>query len=231
MKTLVERRRRIQKELGVLQDGIFGAVTLTALESRLGLEADPPESVQELRLKIGRQIVDWEARRDGHGNLQVYKLPANDGGGSFEVAGINERYHSVAARRLRAMIEAGQFEKAEDFAASYLIGYTNVVADWVSDIGLEAFLRDTAFNRGPTGAAKIIQMALHVVVDGVVGPITLQAARETAALPIRLLGDLREARARYERDVVGYRANFWPGLVNRWNKAYEFSRELQEAAD
>jgi lysozyme family protein len=40
---------------------------------------------------------------------------------------------------------------------------------------IEAYLRDSAFNRGPGGAAKILQMALGVTVDGGVGPETLGA--------------------------------------------------------
>ena len=34
-------------------------------------------------------IVNFEARRDSKGHLKVYNLPPEDGGGRYEVAGIN----------------------------------------------------------------------------------------------------------------------------------------------
>ena len=42
---------------------------------------------------MGQAIVRFEGRYRG-GDLQVYNLPKGDGCGSFEVAGINERYPS-----------------------------------------------------------------------------------------------------------------------------------------
>jgi hypothetical protein len=42
-------------------------------------------------MRMAKQIVDFEARRGKRGHLQVYKLPAWDGGGRYEVAGINEK--------------------------------------------------------------------------------------------------------------------------------------------
>jgi hypothetical protein len=36
--------------------------------------------------------VYFEARRDKNGHLVVYDLPKNDGGGDYEVAGINLKY-------------------------------------------------------------------------------------------------------------------------------------------
>jgi len=35
---------------------------------------------------MAKQIVDFEARRDEKGHLQVYKLPAWDGGGRYELS-------------------------------------------------------------------------------------------------------------------------------------------------
>jgi lysozyme family protein len=77
---------------------------------------------------------------------------------------------------------------------------------------------------GITGAAKIFQRALGVKVDGSVGPVTLMASAK--ADPEVLLSQLRDAREWYERHEVGYRARFWRGLVNRWDKAYEASKEF-----
>ncbi len=41
----------------------------------------PSEAHAELRAKIAKSIVDFEARRDAQGHLTVYNLPAGDGGG------------------------------------------------------------------------------------------------------------------------------------------------------
>jgi len=46
---------------------------------------------------MAADIINFEARRDKrNGHLVVYNLPKNDGGGRYEVAGINERYDGPA---------------------------------------------------------------------------------------------------------------------------------------
>ena len=57
---------------------------------------------RDLRRAMAKAIVDFEARRDARGRLAVYRLPAGDGGGSYEVAGINDRYHPTEAAHLAA---------------------------------------------------------------------------------------------------------------------------------
>ena len=190
-----------------------------------------PES-REKRLETCRAIVDWEARRDSNGNVKVYKLPSNDGGGAFEVAGINHRYHPDIALKLKAKIEAGDYEHAERDAALYIAIYTDVVTNWVKVPAVEAFLRDTAFNRGPGGAARVLQIALNVTADGKIGNQTLAAlSRVEQTRTVELLRKLREAREEYEVKFRGRRENFWQGLVNRWNKAYAFSLSLLPDSD
>ena len=56
--------------------------------------ADDPLVVAALK------TVDWEARRDRRGNLSIYALPSGDLGGSYEIAGINDRYHPEAFKRI-----------------------------------------------------------------------------------------------------------------------------------
>lgn len=93
----------------------------------------------------------------------------------------------------------------------------------------QAVLRDTAFNRGPTGAARILQMALDVEVDGKVGPMTLAALHRAEKEPRAFLLRFREAREAYERKVAppsGARAKFWKGLVNRWDSSTIFANTL-----
>jgi len=188
-------------------------------------------STQAQRQQMGAFILNVEARRKS-GKLAVYQLPAADGGGSFEVAGINDRYHPQMARRLAKLIADGKHDQAEREVIAYLVQYTDVVTAWTEVPALEAFLRDCAFNRGPKGALRILQIALKVHDDGKFGPKTraaLKAATSDQAGVRRLLAGLRMARESYEHRVappVGARAKFWNGLVNRWNKAMMFATTL-----
>jgi len=180
-------------------------------------------------LEIAKHILDSEARRDKSGRLSVYRLPAGDGGGTFEVAGINDRYHPEAATRIAELIGKKQYTKAEAEALEYILKFTDSVANWATTPSAEAALRDTAFNRGPTGCARILQMALNVDVDGLVGPKTLSALRRAEGEPRAFLLRFREAREAYELKVAppkGTRAKFWKGLVNRWDSTTKFANTL-----
>ncbi len=179
-----------------------------------------------LRIKMAESIVQFEGRRDSQGHLRVYILPAGDGGGRYEVAGINDRYHPQEAARLKALIDAGRYDEAEDYAAEVIAEYTDVVAKWTTVPSIESYLRDSAFNRGPGGAAKILQMALGVKVDGGVGPETLKALRAAEKNPAKLLAGLRVAREQYEIRVAGHRDKFWKGLVNRWDGSLDFASHV-----
>ena len=177
------------------------------------------------RLRMAATIVDFEARRDGQGRLAVYPLPFGDGGGTYEVAGINDRYHPAEAAKLKTLIEQGRQTEAEQSVHEYLVGYTDVVVPWANgNAGVEFYLRDCAFNRGPTGAALILQRAVGVDRDGIVGSNTRGAVERFTADD--LLTRLRAAREAYERDDVGRNesSKFWNGLVNRWNKALAVAR-------
>ena len=149
-------------------------------------------------LEQARRIVDYEARRDAQGHLKVYHLPAGDGGGEREVAGINDRYHPEVLNRIEGLLAAGKFQEAED----------------------------AAFNRGPTGAVRILQDALGLPADGIAGPRTKSALQEAEADPEKLLGDLRAARERYERRTRDESSPFWKGLSNRWDRQHEDSRSM-----
>lgn len=176
----------------------------------------------DLGTQIAKQIVDWEARRDANGNIEIYDLPGNDGGGRFEVAGINEKYDGPIAIKLAAMAP----QDREAAAVDYIKRQTDAVAQWSDNPGVQAFLRDTMFNRGQGGAARILQSALGVSVDGQVGPKTMAALQDQQQDPAALLQRLRQAREDYEYKHVGYRANLDAGLRNRWNNALAYSQSL-----
>ena len=180
-------------------------------------------STADERHKMAEAILNFEARRDKHGHLQIYKLPAGDGGGAYEVAGINERYHPDEARHLAELIEAGRHEEAEQQATEIIATFTDVVTTWTTSPAIESYLRDCAFNRGPRGAGRILQRAAGVKDDGVVGSHTRTTVAEVEHDPVALLNKMRAAREQYERDVAKRDESnkFWKGLVNRWNKALE----------
>ncbi|NBV85239.1 MAG: hypothetical protein EBS01_02995, partial [Verrucomicrobia bacterium] len=160
------------------------------------------------------------------GLIQVYNLPKNDGGGSYEVAGINDRYHPAIALELKTMIQSGNQVEAEKYAVNYIKKYTNSAQNWTANLGIESYLRDTIFNRGSGGAIKVVQIALNVQIDGGMGPITKRAIQAAESEPVEFLKNLRTARERYENLVAPGRENLRPGLVNRWDRAAEFSKSL-----
>ena len=131
----------------------------------------PQDPLQTAALKT----VDFEARKDRLGNPEVYRLPKGDMGGSFEVAGINDRYHPEAFKRIASLPP----EARAGAAAQYIKEYT---APLVSKLPqqIQPFAQDLAFNRGMGGATKYIQQGLNelgvkVAVDGKLGPQTIQA--------------------------------------------------------
>lgn len=196
-------------------------------------DREPATSSFDERRRMAQSIIDFEARRDAQGRLQVYYLPSGDGGGRFEVAGINERYHRDVCLQLVELIENNRHAEAERLAVDYIASYTDVVDRWCSVSAIECYLRDSTFNRGAGGAAWIVQRAVGVNTDMVVGPVTRAAIARREADPRALLDDLRQSREVYERRKVGRDESsvFWRGLVNRWNKAKDVALTFLPAAD
>jgi len=173
-----------------------------------------------------RRIVDYEARRDAAGHLKVYHLPSGDGGGKREVAGINDRYHPEALDAIEKLIAAGKYEEAEDAAADHIRRYTDPVAMLSELPAVQFALRDAAFNRGPTGAVKILQDALGLPADGIAGPKTKEALHVAEKNPGKLLEDLRASRESYERRTRDESSKFWNGLANRWDRQHADSLSM-----
>ena len=162
--------------------------------------------------------LNWEARRDKNGNIAVYNLPSGDMGGSYEVAGINDRYHPEAAKRL-ASIPAEQRDQA---AAEYIRSFTAPAVDLMPD-KLKAFAQDMAFNRGIGGMTKYMQQGLNylganVKIDGALGKNTLTAINSVD--PIKLMQAASMAQKSDENakaEANPDRVKFLPGLNNRIN--------------
>lgn len=176
---------------------------------------------------IADTIFNSEARIGSSGELKVYNLPKNDGGGVFEVAGINERYHPEAANKLKGLIESGRQEEAKGFAKSYIMSYTNNVTKMSSNAGVEYALRDAAFNRGQGGAnwmaKKAAGLSPSLKMDDNDRATILQAQQ---ADPEGYLKRLYDASVEYERDKVGLRANLNDGLQKRFKDRLNNSLSL-----
>lgn len=176
----------------------------------------PPEQFSGNIIDAAKKTVDWEGRKDQQGNLSVYKLPSGDMGGSYEVAGINDKYHPEAAMELKNMPP----ELRKDYAANYIVKYTSPLVSKVPE-KLQPFVQDLAFNRGIGGATIYIQQALNnlgknVSVDGGMGPKTLAAINSVN--PVDLMRETSKAqlldeRRRAERNPE--RQKFIRGLENR----------------
>lgn len=177
------------------------------------------------RLKAGKLILDMEARRDRKGNLAVYRLPKNDGGGSYEVAGINEKYHPAMAKKLADLINAKQFAEAEAEAIEFICKYTDATGNQFRDPGVSYLMRDIAFNRGPGGANCIVRMALGVPFQksrlrALWSPLSQAFRDEMNALPPNeAIEKITQARQDYEYAYAGLRPNLDRGLRNRWANA------------
>jgi hypothetical protein len=191
----------------------------------------PERAPAPMRLAMARVILDLEARRDAEGRIAVYRLPPGDGGGRYEVAGINERYHRAICDELVALIGAGRHAEAEARAAEHIADYTDKAAAWTHNPGVEFFLRDCVFNRGPGGAAWILQKAVGVETDSDVGPVTLAAAHAAEASPRQLVDRLRQSREAYERLRRNEASRFWRGLANRWSQVHAKALELTGASE
>lgn len=188
--------------------------------------------MDKLTRDIGEFILKMEGRRDKYGNLIVYKLSKTDGGGTYEVAGINDRYHPKEAKLLKQLIEEKKYKEAEEEAIEYIIKYTNFYKDIHPDIRVMSFLRDCRFNRGPKGSIMMLQHSLKVAqtykleIDGDLGENTIKASHKHSAED--LLPRLLLSRQWYERIIVGRNesSEYWSGLTNRWINAFQISMSI-----
>ena len=246
--------KRFQDEQGNLTtDGKVGPATWRALEALLETQVPapkpepvpkpiepppiepepepipPPASVVDARTKMAQAIVNFEARRDDKGRLAVHKLHPEDRGGTYEVAGINDKYHKKEADELVALINAGKYGEAERKVVEFVATYTDVVVNWVTTISaVQSYLRDCAFNRGPTGAMRILQRAAKVKDDGKWGPNTKAAVEATRRTSCSRACVSRASNTNATLRSATSSSIFWKGLVSRWDKALAIAHSFQQ---
>jgi hypothetical protein len=190
-------------------------------QSQAQLQFVPDESQEYSNnnlINAAKTTVNWEGRRDKKGNLSVYALPAGDMGGDYEVAGINDRYHPEAFRRIASL----PAQEREEAAAKYINQYTAPLVLQLPQT-IQPFAQDLAFNRGLGGATKYLQEGLNslgvkVAVDGAIGPKTLAAIGSVNPKQLMVAASqaqLNDERARAAADPR--RKKFILGLENRIN--------------
>jgi hypothetical protein len=168
----IEKAREYAKQV---QEMAKTEPTLDFVEEQQAMQTKPEQDALQT---AALRTIDFEARKDRQGNVQVYKLPAGDMGGNFEVAGINDKYHPDAFKRISSL----PAQERAQAAAQYVKEYTSPFVSKLPQ-AVQPFAQDLAFNRGLGGATKYIQQGLNtlgqkVAVDGGLGPKTLQAINQ-----------------------------------------------------
>jgi len=179
-------------------------------------EKEPMKQEQDPLSIAALKTIDWEARKDKQGNVQVYKLPTGDMGGSFEVAGINDKYHPDAFKRIASLPAQERAQAAAQYVKEYTSPFVNKLPE-----PIRPFAQDLAFNRGMGGATKYIQQGLNalgqkVVVDGGLGPKTLAAINQVDPRALMRAASQAQLNDEYKMAQANpARKKFIGGLENR----------------
>lgn len=184
-------------------------------------EAPKPKGITaDMRRRMMTAIMGYE------GQIPPRVFIAPDG--RPEIAGITQKDHPKKYAELKVLLDAGQTALLTASVVEYYLSYTAPAQNWTDRAGVEFFLRDCILNRGPTGAAKILQMAVGVTIDGQIGPTSRGAL--AALAPDAAIDKLRAARERYEDIAYPSRrsSNQWQGMLNRWNKAQVQAKAFQK---
>jgi hypothetical protein len=171
----IEKAREYAKQAPQASQAVPEQPAFDFVEEPQAMQTKPEQDALQM---AALKTIDFEARKDKQGNVQVYKLPAGDMGGNFEVAGINDKYHPDAFKRISSL----PAQERTQAAAQYVKEYTSPFVSKLPE-AVQPFAQDLAFNRGMGGATKYIQQGLNtlgqkVAVDGGLGPKTLQAINQ-----------------------------------------------------
>lgn len=171
----IEKAREYAKQAPQASQAVPEQPAFDFVEEPQAMQTKPEQDALQM---AALKTIDFEARKDKQGNVQVYKLPAGDMGGNFEVAGINDKYHPDAFKRISSL----PAQERAQAAAQYVKEYTSPFVSKLPE-AVQPFAQDLAFNRGMGGATKYIQQGLNtlgqkVAVDGGLGPKTLQAVNQ-----------------------------------------------------
>ena len=112
----------------------------------------------------------------------------------------------------------------EQAIALYRRDYWNPVHGDELPNGLDLLLLDSTINQGPATAIKLLQEALGVAVDGVLGPITLANARRTLPNVLQEFCALRAWRYEINRHEDAFGKGWFRRLFRLFALARDWSR-------
>ena len=211
--------KALRRQLGTMNIN-YDQITVTAAGTKANTAAGNTAAL----------IFSNEARRDKQGNLSVYRLPAGDGGGTHEIAGINNGGHPAEYAKLETLVKAGKHAEAEQEAKRYIMQYTQPVGNilqtaGVTSSGIDYFLRDMYFNGGEYGAVRVIHRALGVEDSKKFNADTVEAIKNYLKTHTeqQLLERLKNARERLYKSIAANnpeKRQFLSGWLNRNNRVY-----------
>ncbi len=206
-----------------------GSPLFQAYQAAAPAASTTPSSPMPIGSNAMESIADFTFRKEAQlkgGKLAVYKPPAGDGGGAFEVAGITARYQPKEAAELKALVEAGRHQEAESKAKLFFAKRAEPFIKHTNRAGIQLQLTDIVHNRGEGGLRSILQRA-----TGMASEKDYQKLIETLNTDPQALEKLHKARVSYEMEVVdrgrASRAKFRQGLMNRFNAAYTASQQIE----
>lgn len=211
--------KALRRQLGTMNVN-YDQITVTASGAKANTTAGNTAAL----------IIGNEARRDKQGNLAIYKLPAGDGGGTYEIAGINNGSHPKEYAKLETLVKAGKHAEAEQEAKRYIMQYTQPVGNilqtaGIKSSGIDYFLRDMYFNGGEYGAVRVIHRALGVEDSKKFNADTVEAVKNYLKTHTeqQLLERLKNARERLYKSIAANnpdKRQFLSGWLNRNNRVY-----------
>lgn len=219
--------KALRRQLGTM-DVNFDQITITTPGTKTTMDKTDNNTAS---LIIGNEI-----RRDKQGRVAIYKLPPGDGGGTYEIAGINNGSHPKKYAELEALVKAGKHAEAEQEAKRYIIQYTQPVGSilqtaGVKSSGIDYFLRDMYFNGGEWGAVRVIHRALGVEESKKFNSGTVEAIKNYLETHTeqQLLDTLKDSRDRLYQSIAANnpgKQKFLKGWLNRNNRVYGQSADM-----
>lgn len=181
------------------------------------------------REQMAQAIVNLEAERDRQGRLIVAQLPPGDKGGSYEVAGINDRFDSAMAPRLAYLVRNGKQPEAESEARNYIANQTDSVYGYFpnqktadASPAVQFYLRDTMFHQGEGGMRRILARAMGFNPKYITPQLVAQAAKQPG-----FVDKLKNARKLYIQMVQQPPSNLYQGLMNRTERAEKLALAMR----
>lgn len=153
-----------------------------------------------------------------------YMNHPDDPGGATMMGVTHKVYDGWRARQGLAPRDVREIEDAE-ISAIYAENYWDPIRGDDLPAGVDVAVYDFAVNSGPSRAVRELQACLGVPVDGHIGEITLDAARNAESVPLVL--DYMDRRRRFCRSLRNY-PSFKNGWETRWGRIEEKSRALAE---